>query len=144
MSLCPLVCSPIDPHAHCISYPCPKTFLNTNWISHFGKTFHTVQPRSKLLLSCGPKRKDAKTCLACRSPFCTPRAGTSAHLPIGQRQGARLLDGISAWLSQAAHLRPRQVSASSRRCWSRLPTCFLTSYEQSSTPTCTYLNASRT
>ena len=27
MSLCPLVCSPIEPHGHCISYPCPKTFL---------------------------------------------------------------------------------------------------------------------
>ena len=48
------------------------------------------QPRSKLSLSCGPRRKDATT------TFCTPRAGTSAHLPIGQRQGARLLDDISA------------------------------------------------
>ena len=43
---------------------------------------------------------------------------------IGQRQGARLLDGISAWLSQAAHLRPRKVSASSRRYWSRTPYVF--------------------
>ena len=144
MSLCPLVCSPIEPHGHCISDPCSKTITQTNWISHLGKNFHTVQPRSKLLLSCGTRRKDAKTCLANRSTFCTPRAGTSAHLPIGQRKGARLLDGISAWLSQAAHLRPRRVSASSPRYWSSPPTCFLTSYEQSSTPTCTYLNASRT
>ena len=96
-----------------------QNFHPKNWISHLDKTFHTVQPRSKLSLSCGPKRKDAKTCLACRSTFCTPRAGTFAHLPVGQRQGARLLDGISAWLSQSAHLRPRQVSASSRRYWSR-------------------------
>ena len=92
----------------------------------------------------GPKRKDAKTCVAHRSPFRTPRAGTSAHLPIEQRQRTRLLDDVSAWLSQAALLRPTQVSASSRRYWSRPPTCFLTSYEQSSTPTCTNLNASCT
>ena len=117
MSLRPIVCSPIEPHGHCISHPCFKTFTPRNRISHLGKTFHTVQPRSKLLSSCGPRRKVATTCLACRSPFCTPRAGTSAHLPIGQRQGARLLEGISAWLSQAAHLRPRQVSAPSRRCY---------------------------
>ena len=87
-------------------------------------SLHKHLPRSKLLLSCGPRRKDAKTCLAHRSPFCTPRAGTSALLPTGQRQGTRLLNGISAWLSQAAHLRPRQVSASSRRYWSRIPCVF--------------------
>ena len=80
------------------------------WINRVDKTLHTVQPRSKLSLSCGPRRKNAKTCPAYRSPFCTPRAGTSAHLPLGQRQGAGLRPGISAWLSQAAHLRPRQVS----------------------------------
>ena len=70
---------------------------------------HKHPPHSKLSLSCGPRRKDVKTCLAYRSPFCTPRARTSEHLAIGQRQGARLLDGISAWLSQAAHLCPRRL-----------------------------------
>ena len=68
-----------------------------------------------------PRRKIATTCPSRHHPLCTPRARISAHLPLGQRQGAGLLPGIPAWISQAAHLREREVSISSRRYWS--PPC---------------------